>query len=112
MTEKLTIRKIYGVENYKLQSSSVYYTRRYPKNNDREYHPSCYLCAYYMECPYTTAWLDDNCDSDTLCMKYVYYLRYTHDLMYLKYDDETSRRRYVLMLSGIPYKYDQQFDFI
>lgn len=108
MIEKLNVKRICAVESYKYISDSVYYSK--PNNtliSYDDYHPLCHACAYLFSCPYSSAKTNYRYGKETLCMKYVHYNSFNYNLVYLKYNNDNSRRRYTLMTCGIPYEYDK-----
>lgn len=107
MTEKLNVKRINSVESYKYLGNDVYYCKQYPVYTNAEYHPSCCTCTHLFNCPYNEAKASSKYAKDTLCMKYVYYNTFNPDLVYMKYNNDNSRRRYTLMTCGIPYEYDK-----
>lgn len=107
MTEKLNMKRICAVDSYRFLDGSVYYSKSYDTYSYNDYHPCCCTCTYLFDCPYNGARSKSRHDKDTLCMKYVHYNYFNKDLVYLKYHNDNSRRRYVLMSAGIPYEYDK-----
>lgn len=107
MIEKLNAKKIYSVESYKYLGDDLYYSRQYPVYTNSDYHPSCCTCIHLFNCPYNEAKSNSRYGKETLCMNYVYYNSFNTDIVYLKYSNDNSRRRYTLMSCGIPYKYDK-----
>lgn len=112
MTEKLNVKMIYGIDSWKYLGNPLYYNKihnvTYSSSND--YHPECCTCAYLFNCPYNCSRDKSKYAKDTQCMRYVFYNSFNLNLVYVKYHNDNSRRKYVLMVSGIPYKYDERLE--
>ena len=106
MIEKLNVKRICAADSFQYLDDSVYYCKEYNSYSNDDYHPLCHSCAYLFSCPYSSAKAKTRY-KNTLCMKYVHYNSFDKNLMYLKYNNDNSRRRYTLMTCGIPYKYDK-----
>lgn len=107
MTEKLNVKMISGIDSYKYLGNPLYYSKFQNVYSTNDYHPSCCVCTYLFDCPYSDAQNESKYTKDTLCMEYVYYNSFNLKPVYVKYHNDNSRRKYVLMISGIPYKYDE-----
>lgn len=106
MTDKLNMKKVCAVDSYKYLGQSVYYSKPYENYSLEGYHPCCCNCKNMFTCPYIEALPKSKHAKDTLCMKYLFDNSAHNDLVYMKYHNDNSRRRFVLMSCGIPYEYD------
>lgn len=68
------------------------------------------LVQIYFNCPYSTARNKSKYAKDTQCMRYVFYNSFNLKPVYVRYHNDNSRRKYVLMISGIPYHYDDRLE--
>lgn len=111
MTEKLNVKMIYGIDSYKYLSDPLYYSRIHNVSySSYDYHPECCTCTYLFKCPYNCARDKSIYGKDTQCMRYVFYNSVDLNPVYVKHHNDNSRRKYVLMVSGIPYKYDERVE--
>lgn len=111
MTEKLNVKMIYGIDSYMYLSDPLYYSKIHNINySSNDYHPECCTCTHLFSCPYSCARNNNKYAKDTQCMRYVFYNSFDLNLVYVKHHNDNSRRKYVLMVSGIPYKYDERLE--
>ena len=111
MTEKLNVKMIYGIDSYKYLGNPLYYSRiQNIVCSSHDYHPICCACTYLFDCPYSSAKSESKYAKDTQCMSYVFYNSVDLNPVYVMHHNDNSRRKYVLMISGIPYHYDDRLE--